>query len=83
MLMVLIWGRVVESIKAGKKLPEARFAPSSGVASSSSSIRGNGLERYKATNSGGGVGVPVGQKSVYDMFNKSRTSTTKSNEDIG
>ncbi|QGA18002.1 hypothetical protein EYB26_005680 [Talaromyces marneffei] len=73
---------VVESIKAGKKLPEARFAPSSVVPSSS--IRGNGLERYNTTSvKGGGVGVPAGQKSVYDMFNKSTRSSTRSNEDIG
>lgn len=75
-------GRVIESIKAGKKLAEARFSPSSTVMSSSSSARGNGLDKYKTTaTGGGGVGVPVGQKSVYDMFNKS--STTRDNEDIG
>ncbi|GAM35603.1 hypothetical protein TCE0_017r04058 [Talaromyces pinophilus] len=73
---------VIESIKAGKKLAEARFSPSSTVMSSSSSARGNGLDKYKTTaTGGGGVGVPVGQKSVYDMFNKS--STTRDNEDIG
>lgn len=66
--------RVIESIKAGKKLPEARF-------SCSSSVRRNGLDKYKTNNPEGGVGVPVGQKSVYDMFNKS--STTRTNEDIG
>lgn len=86
LLMVLVGGcRVIESIKAGKKLPEARFSPSSSVISSSSSnTRGDGLDRYKTTGNGGGVGVPVGQKSVYDMFNKSTISTTtRSNEDIG
>lgn len=61
--------RVIESIKAGQKLSEARFAPSpGGIISSSSSNRGR-------------VGVPVGQKSVYDMFTKS--TATRNNEDIG
>lgn len=73
--------RVIESIKAGKKLPEARFSCSSRVTSSSSSVRRNGLDKYKTNNPEGGVGVPFGQKSVYDMFNKS--STTRTNEDIG
>jgi hypothetical protein len=86
LLMVSVGGcRVIESIKAGKKLPEARFSPSSSVISSSSlNVRGGGLNRYKTTGNGGGVGVPVGQKSVYEMFNKSTISTTnRSNEDIG
>ena len=83
LLIVLGWlGRVIESIKAGKKLPEARFSLPSTVMSSSSSVRRNGLDKYKTTTTGGGgVGVPVGQKSVYDMFNK--FSTTRNNEDIG
>lgn len=62
-------------------MPEARFSPYSTVVSFSSSARGNGLDKYKTTTTTGGVGVPVGQKSVYDIFNKS--STTRNNEDIG
>ncbi|EED21822.1 conserved hypothetical protein [Talaromyces stipitatus ATCC 10500] len=59
---------VIESIKAGKKLPEARFSPST---FSSMSRLGNFTR----------VGVPAGQKSVYDTFNRS-TTTTKSMDEM-
>lgn len=97
--------RVIESIKAGKKLSESRFAPSlSSVGRTTCSSESSSLESSSpssilvddqksldgrsplplppalAAGGGGGggggtrkeyrVGVPAGQRSVYDMFKK-------------